>query len=299
MNNKVKIRIVGPDGSMQDWFLATLKKSGINLIDLNSRTKRAATNVPWIESVTLQRPQEIPLYLKEGYFDLAVVGEDWLANWAVDFPKQLVISIGRQSNSSVKIVLAVPENCPWSCSNEIPNGAVIATEYMGLAERLFAQSGQIVKIIPSYGNTEQKVLYGADAIIDVTETGYSIKQNGLKIIATIMTSGMAIVAHPGSLKDQQKAKYIEHFIAVLKGTLDASIYVRIEANVQASTKSQACGIMHGLKGVTVAPLSIDGWFSITGYIPAVNEQEVIFALMQIGVKDIAVSREASMIMGCE
>ncbi len=296
--NQNAIRIVGPDGSMGNWFADLLCKIGLE-VDFSGRTKKGTTNVPWIESVTLQRPQEIPLYLEQGYFDVAPVGQDWLANYDLPLVELMTIPVGRSADRPVRIVLAVPEDSDWTSVNDIPPMTVVATEYYELARRYFRSKHKKVKLIRSWGNTEHKVLYGAQAIVDVTETGNSLKENHLKIIETIMVSNMAIVANPDSLKNEQKAEYINHFVAMVKGTLLADKYVRIEANVPESLIEVAAKILGGLKGATISLVTTAGWISMTAYVPKNIEYQIIFDLTKIGVTDIAVIRQIPFIMQAE
>lgn len=280
---------------MGPWSSRILERAGIPL-DLNPRTKQAKPEIPWIESISQQRPQEIPLYLKEGYFDLGIVGQDWLANWQVVLPQLMTVAIGR-GGGRVKIVVAAPQDSGIKNPTDYYDGLKVATEYMMLAEQYFGGLGIVAKIIPSYGNTEQKVLYGADVIIDVTETGNSLRQNGLEIVDIVMESSMALVARNEVLEDPQLRDCVEYFVCIFKGAVVAESYIRVEANVPVEFRDEASAILKGMKGATVSPLEREGWISMTSYVKKSDEACVVFDLVKLGVKDIAVIRDIPLLMG--
>ena len=166
--------IVVPDGSMQEIVIGLLVKAGLSVAIEKKRTKEGKIGVDWIKRIAFQRPQEIPQYLKSGHFDVAIVGEDWVANWGCDFPVLLKLPIGRSSNKPVKVVLAVSKASGFRKIEDLPQNCEVATEYVQLARKFFADKGRPdINVVPSYGNTEHKIRFGATAIIDVTERGDS------------------------------------------------------------------------------------------------------------------------------
>jgi len=292
-----QISIVVPDGSMQEVVMNLFAKAGLPIIIEKKRTKQGGVGTSWISRVVFQRPQEIPEYLKNSHFDLAIVGEDWIANWGYDFPVLLKLPVGRGGNKPVRIVLAVKKESNLRKVEDFPMGCEVATEYVQLTRRFFSEKGRSdIRIIQSYGNTEHKIEFGATAIVDVTESGDSLRENGLEIIYEIMKSSTVIVANPESFADKNKRPFIECFVQLINGAYQASKYVMIVANVPEQTLKEASRIIGGLKGPTISQLAVQGWSAIQSIVLRENEQDVIFKLLQIGVTDIVVNREISLVM---
>jgi ATP phosphoribosyltransferase len=292
------ISIVVPDGSMQEVVTGLLVKAGLSVIIEKRRTKEGIVNgVEWIKRVAFQRPQEIPGYLDSGQFDVAIVGEDWIANGNYKFPILLALPVGRGGNKPVKIVLAVSQSSGFKTLEDLPQNCEVATEYAELTKRFFLAKGRgDIRVVPSYGNTEQKIQYGASAIVDVTESGNSLRENNLDVISEIMESNTVVVANPGSLTDKDKEPYIDCFVRLINGAFQASKYVMLTANVPEEVLDQASQIIGGLKGPSCSPLKTKEWFALQSVVLRENEQKIIFKLLQIGVTDIVVIRDIPMSM---
>ena len=292
-----RINIVVPDGSMQEVIIGLFIKAGLPVMIEKERTKEGRVKVDWIKRVVFQRPQEIPDYLKSGHFDVAIVGEDWIANWGYKFPVLLKLPIGRGGNKPVKIILAVSKDSNFRRIEELPKDCEVATEYVQLIQRFFSDKGRSdIRVVPSYGNTEHKVRFGATAIVDVIESGDSLRENQLKVICEIMESNTVIVANSESLADESKRLYIDCFVRLINGAYQASMYVMLTANVPERMLNDASQIIGGLKGPTYSPLATKGWLALQSVVPREDEQKVIFKLLQIGVTDIVVNRDIPLIM---
>lgn len=293
-----QIDIVVPDGSMQEVIVGLFAKAGLPVVIEKRRTKEGKVGVDWIKRVAFQRPQEIPNYLKNGHFDVAIVGEDWIANWGYEFPVLLKLPIGRSGNKPVKIVLAVNQASDFRRVEELPQNCEVATEYVQLVQRFFIDLGRNdIKVVPSFGNTEHKIGFGATAIVDVTESGDSLKENQLEIICEIMESNTVVVANPESFADESKRPYIDCFIWLINGAFQASKRVMLVANVPENVLDEASRIIGGLKGPSCSPLvGVKGWFALQSVVAREDEQKIIFELLQIGVTDILVNRDIPLIM---
>ena len=292
-----EISIVAPDGSMEKVILKLFANAGLEVLIDRERTKEGKVAVDWIQRIAFQRPQEIPVYLKNGHFDIAIVGEDWIASWGYVFPVLLKLPIGRSGNKSVRIVLAVSQNSEINKPEDLPLGSEIATEYIELVEKFLLKIGRSdIRVIRSFGNTEHKINFGATAIVDVVESGRSLRENNLKVIAEIMESNTVIVANPKSLADESKRLYIDCFVRLIKGAYQASQYVLMVANVPQEVLGEAGQIMGGLKGPSSSPLVTRDWFALQSIVRREDEQTIIFKLLQIGVTDIVVNREIPLIM---
>ncbi len=290
---------------MQEVVTNLLARAGLPVRMEKARTKEGTIAVDWIGRVVFQRPQEIPHYLNNGHFDIAIVGEDWVANWGYEFPVLLKLPIGRGGNKAVNIVIAVSETEKnIHAVEDLPRSCEVATEYVQLAITFFNKIGrQDIRILPSFGNTEHKIRFGAKAIIDVTESGASLRANGLKIIATVMESNTLIVANERSFEDDEKKFDIDTFVRLVAGAVKAKQLIKIIANVPEASLEAARRIIGGLKGPSCSPvLGVTGWFALESMIPRSipgcehNEQQVIRDLLKIGVTDIVVDRDIQLVM---
>lgn len=190
--NKLKIAV--PDGSMEKRILDLFESAGIAIKIENERQKIGTVDCPMIECITFMRPQEIPIYLEKGYFDMAIVGEDWLMNWQSSAKTLTRLPVARKTLQPVRVVLVVEEKSNCTSIETLKKSAKIATEYVELAKQIVSERGRNdIEIIRSYGGTERKVKFGADAVIDITETGESLVANKLKIVEELMQSYTVIV----------------------------------------------------------------------------------------------------------
>ena len=154
-----------------------------------------------------------------------------------------------------------------------------------------------IKILPSYGNTEHKIRFGADAIVDVVESGRALEENGLVIIEEIMESSTVIVATDNALGSKTKKSFLGHFAALIVAAYESSSFVQLTANVPDRIVPQAAKIMGGLKGPSRSRLcGVRGWSALQSMVPVAKEHEVMFSLSRIGVKDIIVNRNLPLVM---
>lgn len=293
------LKIVVPDGSMEQTVINLLARAGLSVVIEKRRTKEGkVAEVDWIELIAFQRPQEIPHYVKHGHFDVGIVGKDWIANWGYSLPVLLSLPIGRGGNKPVKILLAVSEDSSYQKLEDLPQGCELATEYVQLAQRWLIENGRPdITVVPSFGNTEHKIRFGATAIIDVSESGESLRENQLRVICKIMNSHTVVVANSESLADETKRPFIDYFVRLVRGAYQASQYVIIVANMPKQALEPAAEIMKGLKSPSCSPLyDKDGWLALQSVVPKKDEKDIIFRLLQIGVTDIFVSRDVPLIM---
>jgi ATP phosphoribosyltransferase len=293
-----KINIVLPDGSMMDKITALFSRAGMPITANNQRTKEASVDCEFIGKIIFQRPPEIPQYVAGGLFDIGFVGQDWLAESDLDLPVLLKLPIGRKTNNPVKIALAAENSRGFNNVTDLPRDCRVATEYLNLAQKFFCEKGRPdIKVFRSYGNTEHKIGLGlAEAIVDVVESGESLRENRLEIVCEVMRSNVVIVANVDSLADKSKEPYLKCFAKLIGGAFQASKYVMLTANVPKTVFGKACAIMKGLKGPTYSPLAETGWFALQSIVPRKKEQTAINDLLQIGVTDIIVNRDIPLVM---
>lgn len=292
-----EISVVVPDGSMQETINRLMTGAGFFVKIEKMRTGRGVVpNVDWICDVSIQRPQEIPTFLERGIFDIGFAGQDWMAERESNLLVLLEMPIGRGGNSPVKIVLAVKERSGFHCPEDL-QGRIVATEYVELTKRFFLKKGVGVEVFRSYGKTENKInLRVADAIVDVTESGDSLRENGLIVIGELMTSSTVIAVSPNAFADGNKRPFLECFARLIEGAFVAERYVLITANVPEKKLKEAGAIMGGLKSPSCLKTLNDDWFALQAVVLRENEADIIFRLLEIKVDDIFVTRDIPLVM---
>lgn len=293
--------IVVPDGSMQSCIEGLFRDAGFAITIPDVRTSEGIVASRMVNLLQFQRPQEIPDLLYKGCFNVGLTGRDCLVECELENNLRVLADfpIGRAGDAAPRIVVAVKDSLVMHCSRptDLRPGAVVATEYPRLARRYFAGLGrQDVKIELSVGKTEQKIRYGADAIVELVETGHSLHANGLCEIGTILTSDLLIVAPETGLVSSDYEDTLACFVKLIQGVVRARQLVRIEANVPHNRRKLATEILGGLKSPTVAQLADKSWFCLTSYVPVKQEHEVIAKLLAIDVTDIAVTRDTPLLM---
>ena len=201
------LKLVIPKGSLEEQTLRLFEAADLHVRRGSSRDYHGTIDDDRIERVSVLRPQEIPVYVAEGLFDLGITGQDWIAETGADVEVLTTLSYAKTGTGhGTKIVLAVPNEHPADRAREMPPGSRISTEFVKLTERYFAELGIPVRVAWSYGATEAKVPEIVDAIVDVTETGSTLRAHGMKIIETLLTSEPVLVANRGAAARPREAR---------------------------------------------------------------------------------------------
>src|SRR6202795_5004021 len=188
------LKLVIPKGSLEEQTLRLFEAADLDVRRSSSRDYHGTIDDDRIERVSVLRPQEIPVYVGQGLFDLGITGEDWIAETQADVEVLTTLSYAKTGTGhGTKIVLAVPNEHPANSAQEMPAGSRISTEFVKLTERRVAELNIPVQVSWSYGATEAKVPEIVDAIVDVTETGSTLRAHGMKIIHTLMTSDPVLI----------------------------------------------------------------------------------------------------------
>jgi ATP phosphoribosyltransferase len=288
-----KIKIVLPDGSMMEKMLALFDRASMPITIKSKRTKEGSVECEFIDRVAFQRPAEIPSYVQAGLFDIGFVGEDWLDESMANTKFLLSLPMGRAKDEPVKIVVAVKKNSKIKKIDDLPQNCRVATEYINLTKKNFIKLGRPdIDVMLSHGNTEGKISLGlAKAIVDVTESGDSLTENGLRVIHTIMKSRIAMIANIDSFYDQNKRPFISCIAGMIKGASEASKYALLIANVPEHLIEDASRIMAGLKGPTRSPVTSNdsrSWYALQSIVSRDKIHCLIIALNKIGVDDMVV-----------
>jgi ATP phosphoribosyltransferase len=280
----LKLRLGLPKGSLQEATLLLFKRAGYN-ITIHGRSYYPYINDPEIE-VILMRAQEIPRYVSEGVLDAGLSGYDWIEENEAQVVEIAELVYAKQSNRPVRLVLAVAQDSGFEKITDL-KGKRIATEFVRLTQRYLASHDTTANVEFSYGATEVKIPEVVDAIVDLTETGSSLKAHNLRVLATILESTPRLHANPKSWSDPWKRAKLEKVALLLKGALAAYAKVGLKMNVPSDRLQEVLKILPAMKHPTVSPLyNNGGWVAVEVVIDEPLVRDLIPALKQVGAQDI-------------
>ncbi|HEX2259732.1 MAG TPA: ATP phosphoribosyltransferase [Actinomycetota bacterium] len=281
------LRLVIPKGSLENQTLALFESADIRLIRGSDRDYHGTVDDPRVDRFSLLRPQEIPRYVEEGFFDVGLTGLDWVEETGakVEVVAELPYSKG-YVGGKVKVVLAVSDHSQITSASEIEAGSRISTEYPNLTRRLFQELGIPVKIFMSYGATEAKVPEIVDAIVDVTETGSTLRRHRMRIIHVLLESPTLLIANPASYADPEKRQALEELKILLMGAIDARGKVLVKLNVHEEDREDVLSVIPSLKAPTVSKLAQEGFYAIESVVEKSVINTLIPTLKARGANDI-------------
>jgi ATP phosphoribosyltransferase len=280
------LKLVIPKGSLEEQTLRLFEAADLTVRRSSNRDYHGSVDDDRIERVSVLRPQEIPTYVAEGLFDLGITGQDWIAETGSDVEVLTSLSYAKTGTGhGTTIVLAVPNEHPANSAKEMPAGSRISTEFVQITERHFAGLGIPVKVAWSYGATEAKVPEIVDAIVDVTETGSTLRAHGMKIIETLLTSDPVLVANRAAASDPGKRAAMDDITTLLLGALAAEGRVLIKLNVTEAVRDAVLAVVPSMKAPTVSPLA-DGGYAIETVVDKRGVNRLIPELKAAGATDI-------------
>ena len=241
---------------------------------------------PRIDRVRFLRPQEIPIYLEQGLFDLGITGRDWITETGVEVASLGQLQYSRATSLPARIVLAVPQGHPAERAADLPAGVRVSTEYPELTRRYLAEAGVDALVVPSAGATEAKVPDIVDAIVDLTETGSSLRRAGLKIIGTLLSSYSELVANTASYADPVKRSAMEDIALLLRAAITARSRVLLKLNVAEGDLARVLAIMPSAGSPTLMKLASGEQSAVEAVVPKAGINELIPALKAAGAYDI-------------
>src|SRR6266852_5061169 len=227
------LSLVLPKGSLERATRELFDAADLPVRRSSDRDYHASIDDPRIERVRFLRPQEIPSYLERGLFDLGITGRDWITETGADLVSLGELKYSKVSANPVRVVLAVPGSAPWRSVADLPEGIRISTELPALTSKYLEANGVKAMVVPSYGATEAKVPDIVDAIVDLTETGSSLRRNGLRVLETVVTSYTEFVANSDAYSDEGKRTAMEDIALLLRGAIQARGNVLLKLNVPA------------------------------------------------------------------
>jgi ATP phosphoribosyltransferase len=266
-----------PKGSLQDATVQLFARAGFNIY-VSSRSYYPGIDDPEIQCLLI-RAQEMARYVSDGVIDAGLTGLDWVAEHAAATGRDGVVPVAdlvyaKQSFGRVKWVLAVPEDSPFQRPQDLA-GKTIATELVRATEAYFRKLDVPVNVEFSWGATEVKPPVLADAIVEVTETGSSLRANRLRVIDTVLESNTQLIANPRALDDEWKRTKLDNMALLLRAAIEAQGRVGLMLNVQRDDLSTVLGLLPALQRPTVSPLSEDGWVAVNTIIEERTVRELI------------------------
>jgi ATP phosphoribosyltransferase len=277
------LRLGLPSGSLQETTLDLFSKAGYQITGFG-RSYKPAIDDPEIE-VRLLRAQEISRYVEHGYLDCGITGADWIEENASDVELVAQLEYSRATSRPTRWVLAVPENSPIRSVTDLA-GKRVATEAVGLTKRFLESRGVNAEVEFSWGSTEVKVPELVDAIVDITETGTSLKANNLRVVETVAESYPEVIGNRTSMKDPWKRNKLKRLVLLLQGALNARDKVGLKMNLEESKLPALVRQLPALRNPTVSQLAQPGWVAIETIIDEKVVREIIPELKALGAEGI-------------
>ncbi len=277
------IKLGLPKGSLQESTFALMKKAGWNF-KVGSRSYVPTVDDPAI-AARLIRPQEIARYVELGLLDAGLTGFDWIYENGADVIEVAELCYSKATSNPVRWVVAVPNDSPIQSVKDL-QGKRIATEAVGLTQRFLADQGVTAEIEFSWGATEVKAPELVDAIVELTETGSSLRANQLRIIATVLTSTTRLIANRQAWEDPEKHAKIEQLALLLAGALNAENKVLLKMNARKADVEAITQVLPSLHSPTLNSLSDPSWVAIETVVEEATVREIIPALKTAGASDI-------------
>ena len=280
------LAVVLPKGSLEKQVLDLFDSADLTVIRGGDRDYHAKVDDPRIDKVRFLRPQEIPTYVEQGIFDLGISGRDWITETGADVVSLGEIGGGRAGEAVVSVVLAVPKESPWQSAKDLPDGVRISTEMPETTKRFLEDAGVKAKVFTSHGATEAKIPDIVDAIVDLTETGSSLRKAGLKIIDTLLTSRTELIANREAYEDPTKRAAMEDIVVLIQGALRARGHVLLKLNVPKDQLEAVIAELPAMASPTIMALAHSDMQALETVVPKKGVNTLIPALKAAGARDI-------------
>ena len=272
-----------PKGSLEEATLKLFSRAGFN-ITKGSRSYTPSWDDPDLEG-RFVRAQEMSRYVEDGFFDCGLTGRDWVQENGSEVEVVADLVYSRASNRISKWVLAVPENSAIQTVKDL-EGKTIATELVGVTKKFLRDHDVKAEVEFSWGATEVKVPELVDAIVDLTETGSSIRANKLRIVEVLLETNTVLIANKESWANQEKRAKIENIALMLDAALQADTKVGLKLNLEKSKLSEVLETLPSLRNPTISSLAIDNWIAVETVIEKKVSREIIPALKRLGAEGI-------------
>jgi ATP phosphoribosyltransferase len=279
------LRLVLPKGSLEKATLELFEAADLPVSRRSGVDYKATIDDPRIADVRILRPQEIPMYVAEGLFDIGITGRDWVEETGSDVVSLGELRYSKATSLPIQVVAAVAGDSTATCVEDLPQGVRVTSEYPKLAARYFASKGITADVRLSYGATEAKIPEIADCVVEITETGRALRAAGLKIIDTVLISYTELIANRAAYDDPAKRHAMGQLMTLLTGTLDARGKVLVKLNVSADHFKDVLAVLPSAQSPTVSELA-NGGFAVESVVEKKTINTIIPALKDAGASDI-------------
>jgi len=283
VSDRKRIRLGLPKGSLQETTLALFARAGY-AVRVSGRSYYPSIDDPEIECILI-RPQEMARYVGQGVLDCAITGLDWAVETGADYVELADLRAPWPNYGPVRWVLAVKDDSPFRKPEDLA-GKRIATEVMGMTERYFARHGVTVQLEFSWGATEVKPPVLADAIVDVTETGSSLRANQLRVVDVLMESTPRLIAHRASVAEPWKKGKLERLKLLLGGAIAAATRVGLSMNVPKAKMKDVIALLPDAGTPTISPLADPDWVDIMVVVQESFVRDLLPRLHEAGARGI-------------
>ena len=261
-----------PKGSLQDATIDLLARAGWK-VTISSRSYVPTIDDPEMDCL-LVRAQEMARYVESGALEAGITGHDWVEETRADVIELAELIYAKQRLARVKWVLAVPEDSAIASPNDL-EGKVIATEVVGITEKYLARHGVKARVEFSWGATEVKVPQLADAIVEVTETGSSLRANRLRVLDTVLESSTVFIMNRKAAENPAKREKAENLVLMLQGAIAAATRVGLMLNVRREHLENVLAVLPALKNPTISPLSDGEWVAVNTIIEEAVVRQIL------------------------
>jgi ATP phosphoribosyltransferase len=283
------ISLALPKGSLERRALELLATAGLPVRRASERSYRGTIDYAGVAHVAFYKPREIPPVIESGTFDLGLTGADWVEESEVKVEVVESFDYSRNTERPWRLVLAVPADHPATGVRDLGDGVRVATEYPNIGRRYFQAAGQRAEVVVSYGATEAKIPELADVLMDVTETGHSLRQNNLRIIETVRTCGAQLIANPAACADKGKRDVIRNVALLLRAAWIGPSHVLLTVRAPAERLPQVVPAMPGQSWRAGSDLADENMVVLQGVLPKRDVPKTIEVLLSAGAVDVAES----------
>ena len=279
------LRIVLPKGSLERATLELFEAADLGVVRSSDVDYRATIDDPRVDEVRILRPQEIPVYVAEGLFDVGITGRDWIEETGSDVVSLGELRYSKATSNPIRMVVAVADDSPVRVAADLHDGVRVSSEYPQLTKRYFTDLGIDADVRLSYGASEAKVPDIADCVVEITETGRALRAAGLRIIDTILVSYTEVIANPAAHADPAKRHAMGQLMTLLYGSLEARERVLLKLNVTAEAYEAVLDVLPSAKSPTVSELA-GGGFAVESVVEKRQINLLIPALKDAGATDL-------------
>jgi ATP phosphoribosyltransferase len=279
------LKLVLPKGSLEKATFELFEAADLMVNRSSAVDYKATIDDPRIADVRILRPQEIPIYVAEGLFDIGITGRDWVEETSADVVSLGELRYSKATSNPIRVVVAVAGDSPVQKAEDLGAGVRVSTEYPELTRRFFADRGIDADIRLSYGASEAKIPDIADCIVDITETGRALRAAGLRIIDTILVSFTELIANQEAAADPTKRHAMGQLLTLLNGALEARDKVLVKLNVMDGHYEAVIGLLPALGSPTISQLA-GGGFAVETVVEKRRINTLIPALKDAGATGI-------------